>query len=167
MIGDALPLTASEEQVAYFRPHETSAFVAGRFPLFITHFADGRLGSGFPLIRDPGIKLMLEHKSATTPSSHRLDALRDHAVRLLPGLSGQVLGSALCRYTLTPDEDFVLDRWPDDPRIVIASPCSGHGFKFGALFGGALAALALGETPKIDLSRFRMDRFAKPAMVRA
>jgi len=163
MIGASLPLTVSLEEVAYFRPRESAPFVAGRFPLFIRHFHDGRLSSGFPLIRDPGLKLMLEHKSeAETPG--RLDALRAIACDLVPGLTGEIFGTATCRYTLTPDEDFVLDRWSGDPRVVIASACSGHGFKFGALFGAALADLALGTNPAIDLSRFGMTRFREPAL---
>lgn len=162
MVGVALPLTVSTEQVAYFRPRESAPFVAGRFPLFIMHFADGRLGSGFPLLRDPGMKLMLEHKrgGAEEPGQERLEALRHHAVSLLPGLTGEIFGTATCHYTLTPDEDFVLDRHPRHPRVVIASACSGHGFKFGALFGEVLADLALDRAPAIDLSRFRIDRFA-------
>ncbi len=163
MIGTSLPLTVSLEEVAYFRPRESAPFVAGRFPLFIRHFHDGRLSSGFPLIRDPGLKLMLEHKSeAETPG--RLDALRTIARDLVPGLTGEIFGTATCRYTLTPDEDFVLDRWPGDPRVVVASACSGHGFKFGALFGAALADLALGTHPAIDLARFGMARFRASAL---
>lgn len=169
MLGPILPLVVSTEQVAYFRPHESAPFVAGRFPLFIMHFADGRLGSGFPLIRDPGLKLMLEHKRPAKrdgmghdapPEPERLKALRRHALALLPGLTGEVLGTATCRYTLTPDEDFVLDHHPRHPRVVVASACSGHGFKFGALFGEVLADLAQGRTPAIDLARFRAARFA-------
>jgi sarcosine oxidase len=41
---------------------------------------------------------------------------------------------------------------------VVASPCSGHGFKFVPLFGRVLADLALGERPGVDLTAFRLDR---------
>ncbi|MGZ8581393.1 MAG: N-methyl-L-tryptophan oxidase [Actinomycetota bacterium] len=60
-----------------------------------------------------------------------------------------------CLYTITPDEDFVLDR---AGPIVVASPCSGHGFKFVPLFGRALADLATGTEPPFDRSAFRADR---------
>jgi sarcosine oxidase len=60
-----------------------------------------------------------------------------------------------CLYTVTPDEDFVLDRIGP---IVVASPCSGHGFKFVPLFGRALADLATGLEPPFDRSRFAVDR---------
>ena len=62
-----------------------------------------------------------------------------------------------CLYTITPDEDFVLDRVGP---IVVGSPCSGHGFKFVPLFGRALADLATGEEPSFDRSAFRVDRRA-------
>ena len=60
-----------------------------------------------------------------------------------------------CLYTITPDEDFVLDRVG---QLVVASPCSGHGFKFVPLFGRALADLAMGAEPPFDRSAFRVDR---------
>jgi sarcosine oxidase len=50
------------------------------------------------------------------------------------------VSSETCLYTNTPDEKFVLER---RGRLVIGSPCSGHGFKFAPLIGEKLAALAL------------------------
>jgi sarcosine oxidase len=52
-------------------------------------------------------------------------------------------------------EDFVIDRIGP---LVVASPCTGHGFKFAPLIGGWLADLAIGEQPSIPLDRFRADR---------
>jgi len=46
-----------------------------------------------------------------------------------------------CLYTTTPDETFILER---RGRIVIGSPCSGHGFKFAPAIGERLAELATG-----------------------
>lgn len=43
-----------------------------------------------------------------------------------------------CLYTNTPDDHFVLER---RGRIVVGSPCSGHGFKFAPLIGERLADL--------------------------
>ena len=62
-----------------------------------------------------------------------------------------------CLYTTTPDEDFVIDRVGP---VVIASACSGHGFKFTPLIGEVLADLATGDTPAVPLERFRADRAA-------
>jgi sarcosine oxidase len=47
-----------------------------------------------------------------------------------------------CMYTTTPDETFVLER---RGRVVVGSPCSGHGFKFAPAIGARLAGLALGD----------------------
>jgi sarcosine oxidase len=62
-----------------------------------------------------------------------------------------------CLYSVTPDEDFVLDRVGP---IVVTSPCSGHGFKFAPLVGEIAADLATGEGPAVPLDRFRLDRRA-------
>jgi sarcosine oxidase len=64
---------------------------------------------------------------------------------------------------MTPDETFIIDRLPDAPQVVIASPCSGHGFKFAPLIGEAVAALALGAEPPFDLAKFSLDRFSRRA----
>ena len=48
---------------------------------------------------------------------------------------------------------------PEDPRIVIASPCSGHGFKFAPVMGEILSDLATAGTTPHDISRFRLARF--------
>ena len=62
-----------------------------------------------------------------------------------------------CLYGVTPDEDFVLDRVGP---IVVASPCSGHGFKFAPLVGEIAASLATEEEPPFSLDRFRLHRRA-------
>jgi sarcosine oxidase len=60
---------------------------------------------------------------------------------------------------VTPDHDFIIDRLPDAPNVIVASPCSGHGFKFAPVVGEILAQLVTeGETPH-DISRFRLARF--------
>jgi sarcosine oxidase len=61
---------------------------------------------------------------------------------------------------MTPDEDFVVDTHPEHKQIVIASPCSGHGFKFGAVLGDVLTDLALTGATARDVKRFRLDREA-------
>ena len=65
------------------------------------------------------------------------------------------LRTETCLYTRTRDEDFVLDRVGP---LVVASPCSGHGFKFAPLIGEVLADMATDDAPEIPLERFRADR---------
>ena len=61
-------------------------------------------------------------------------------------------------YTVTPDSGFVIDRHPGHRNVIIASPCSGHGFKFGVVIGDILADLALNGRTDHDIRRFRLDR---------
>jgi sarcosine oxidase len=77
----------------------------------------------------------------------------------IPGLS-DVCGEAVsCLYTMTPDSHFVIDFHPESNRIVVASPCSGHGFKHSAAIGEVLSELVNDGKSKIDISSFSMKRF--------
>jgi len=69
--------------------------------------------------------------------------------------------AASCLYTTTPDANFVIDFHPEHPEIIIASPCSGHGFKHSAAIGEVLAELILAGRSKIDISSFGFKRFRR------
>jgi sarcosine oxidase len=62
-----------------------------------------------------------------------------------------------CTYTMTPDEDFVLDR---RGNVVLCSPCSGHGFKFAPLIGAVVADLVDARPAPFPLERFLSTRAA-------
>ncbi len=90
--------------------------------------------------RAPVERLMAEHLTAPT------------AARFSRG--------AVCMYTMTPDENFIVDRHPADDRVVVVAGLSGHGFKLTPALGAIAAELALdGATPSpigfLGLSRFR------------
>ena len=53
--------------------------------------------------------------------------------------AGPAVRTETCLYTTRPNDEFVVER---KGRIVVGSPCSGHGFKFAPLVGQRLAALA-------------------------
>jgi sarcosine oxidase len=77
-----------------------------------------------------------------------------------PALMPTPIKTKVCLYTCVEDARFVIDQHPDHDRIIIASPCSGHGFKHSAGIGDVLAQMALGEKmitlggPPVDLSKF-------------
>jgi glycine/D-amino acid oxidase-like deaminating enzyme len=81
----------------------------------------------------------------------------------MPALAeGELTATATCMYTLTPDEDFILDRHPTHPQVLICSPCSGHGFKFATVVGEIMADLAeRGATPH-PIGPFRIARLLQP-----
>jgi monomeric sarcosine oxidase len=168
-LGLRPPLTVLREQNAFFEAADPAEFMPGRFPLVI-HRLPGTttLGSGFPIEGEPpGVKLMLDRIGPVVddPADEDRTIIPDVRARLLEwvaativGLTGRVLADNSCRYTMTPDEDFILDRHPHHPQIVIASACSGHGFKFGVVIGRILADLATHGTTDYDINRFRLDR---------
>jgi sarcosine oxidase len=84
-----------------------------------------------------------------------LARLTDAVRRLLPGLDPTPVATERCVYDNSIDQDFVIDRVGG---VVVGCGTSGHGFKFGPLFGEVLADLADGRTPSIDIARFRLDR---------
>jgi sarcosine oxidase len=171
-LGFELPLTVLQEQLAFFAVRDPEAHNPDRLPLVIHRFpGTTSLGSIFPRYDHAGVKVMLDRIGpAVAPSNPDraidpalLDRLRDYAASVLPGITGEILETTSCRYTMTPDEDFIIDRHPAYPQIVFASPCSGHGFKFAPVIGQMLADLALtGETP-YPTARFRLSRGVEPA----
>jgi sarcosine oxidase len=64
-------------------------------------------------------------------------------------------------YTNTPDEHFIIDYYPSNKNIIIASPCSGHGFKFSSAIGKILCDMALEKQLSFDISPFRISRFSQ------
>ncbi len=67
--------------------------------------------------------------------------LRNH----IPALAGAPIDPAeTCLYTVAPDEHFLVDFLPGRSDVIVASPCSGHGFKFSCLIGKVLADMATG-----------------------
>jgi sarcosine oxidase len=169
-LGVDVPLVVHKEQVAFMHARQPDDFAVGRFPLFIHRFAGTtQLGSAFPMWGHSGPKVMLDRSGPIvasddpdrSPNHAEIERLKRYAVDVLPGLTGEVIETVSCRYTMTPDEHFVIDLHPEHEQIVIASPCSGHGFKFAVVIGEILADLALIGRTAYDLSRFKLARFDK------
>jgi len=75
---------------------------------------------------------------------------------LIPGLSAKPERYAICMYTLTPDENFVLDKHPRYPTVSFVAGLSGHGFKFAPVIGEALADLALLGATSLPVSFLKL-----------
>jgi len=156
--------------LAWFEVDDVSAFRPERFPVFIWELQNSKQGIyGFPALDgDQGIKIASEQfVSTTTPdganrevTADEVAALYDLAVPHISGLRQKSLRAKSCLYTVAPDFGFVIDRHPQSERVIIASPCSGHGFKHSPAIGEALADLALGEPPRFDLSPFALTRLS-------
>lgn len=151
-----LPLQVTQEQVFHFPGGDGLPVLIERAALFRYMVP--------PMHGAPGAKVG-EHtagdRTTADERSGRIDPagaarVRDWVAAAMPALTPQPLQSGTCLYTMTPDEDFIVDA---RGRIVFASPCSGHGFKFAPLIGQMLAALAANAAPPAEIERFSAGRF--------
>lgn len=85
-------------------------------------------------------------------------SLRDAISDILPHLNGRVIKSAVCMYTDTPDQHFLLDWHPGHSNVIICSPCSGHGFKFSSVIGEMVADMVTKGDAGYDMSLFGINR---------
>jgi sarcosine oxidase len=83
----------------------------------------------------------------------------DNVEGRLLGLGRRAVRTATCIYTMTPDSRFVIDRHPQRPNVIVASPCSGHGFKYSAAIGEVLAQLVTVGASSLDIAPFALARF--------
>jgi len=169
--GAPIPLTIERQVMYWFRPSgDPSRFSADRLPVFLWEWERDRLFYGIP-DHGSGFKVARHHEGeAVTPDGvdrgvHAGEIVEMRALlrRTIPEADGPPVEAVTCLYTNTPDRHFVLGSHPLEPRVLLASPCSGHGFKFASVIGEVLADLATGRTPAFDLGPFRPDRFAGEA----
>jgi glycine/D-amino acid oxidase-like deaminating enzyme len=107
------------------------------------------------------------HEGATTSaddvcrevSPAEVDAMAPLLDEFVPDLAGGWVRSAVCMYTNTPDEDFLIDRHPEHANVWLLSPCSGHGFKFSTVIGELTADLVTVGRCAFDLTPFRVNRW--------
>lgn len=170
LVPPLAPLLTPERQVlAWFEIADRDAFSPTRFPVFNLDWEDEHW-YGFPEFGVPGFKVGCYHHlrervdpdafDRTATTSRDVDLLRACVRECFPAADGDVLVTKTCIFTNTPDEDFILDRLPDAPQVFVASPCSGHGFKFASVVGEIVADLVIDGRTAHDISRHRLSRFA-------
>lgn len=154
-----LPIQTTRQQLIYFRPTDVQAFQKDHFPVF----ADLDIGwYGFPIHGNGCVKIsnhipaeeILPEAPRHVDDSFITDCrnwLQEH----IPGLAdAEVMGTKVCLYQMTADENFLIDRLND--YQVVASGFSGHGFKFGPVAGKLAADLILGKEADPRFDRFKL-----------
>jgi len=161
--GMRLPFHVERQVLLWFEPnHDADAFTPQRCPIHLWQFDGDRYFYGFPDM-GAGVKLAFHHAGDVTTAdgvrrdvaTHEVDAVRAAVRRFVPAADGRLRASAVCLYTNTPDAHFWIDRHPEHPNVLVASPCSGHGFKFAPVVGEILADLVERKQTRFDLSLFR------------
>ncbi|HEX7090098.1 MAG TPA: N-methyl-L-tryptophan oxidase [Longimicrobiales bacterium] len=162
-----LPLTVNRQVQHWYRPDPpTHLFDPERFPIFICEYAPDAMWYGFPDTGD-GVKVAVHHQGEPArPDTLRRTVTDEEAEpvaallrRFMPAALGPRIESAVCMYTNTPDDHFIIDAHPEHPHVLLVSPCSGHGFKFSPVIGELVAELATGAAPRFDLAPFAVGRF--------
>ena len=164
-----LPLVVERNVAFWFEPvAQPEIFAPDRLPVWIMELDADHAFYGFPMLPEQGVKVARHHGGRPvdpdTLDRQATDAdeqvVRGFTSRYMPLANGVRLDSRVCMYTNTPDENFVVGIHPDDPSIVIASPCSGHGFKFSNVIGVLCADLALTGSTAFDIDFLSPGRFS-------
>jgi sarcosine oxidase len=164
--GSSMPLQGERQLMYWFTPQTPNLFDPAQCPIALWDDPGLPAFATFPDMGD-GVKIAIHHggKPADpetldrTPRPADEQAVRDRLARYVPSANGTLADALVCIYTNTPDAHFIIDYLDDARRVVIASPCSGHGFKFASAVGEAVASLVMDERPLVDLSLFSLRRF--------
>ena len=161
-----LPLRVARQVLFWFKStsEDSKKFLPENFPVYIWQCEKEKIFYGFPDLGD-GIKIAIHHRGIqTTPDTidrHVTDEEINEMATLIKGYFAVHTSfnySVVCMYTNTPDEDFIIDYHPANKNIIVASPCSGHGFKFSSAIGKLLSHMALEKPLSFDISVFNISR---------
>ncbi|XP_050218477.1 probable sarcosine oxidase [Mercurialis annua] len=170
--GIELPIQPLETAVCYWRikeGHEAEFSISGEFPTFSSYGQPCVYGT--PSLEFPGLIKIAVHDGRECDPDKRvwgavssLDSLKKWIQETFSGLvdNSEPVATQLCMYSMTPDEDYVIDflNGEFEKDVVIGGGFSGHGFKMTPIVGRILADLALhGETKAVDVKHFSIQRF--------
>jgi sarcosine oxidase len=171
-----MPMNVTLESGVFFRPLKPENFLPERFPIFISHNnvpesalrLDRAQPYGFPIYGLPGVKIGLHQSGETVQASARgydvsdqtLGMLEAWMAQHLPDAAGPMMHAKTCLYANTPGHDFLIDTHAGfvpggSSDVILASPCSGHGFKFVPFLGELIADLAQDQKHEFHLERFQ------------
>ena len=154
----------SRQCVFYLRPQTLDSFRPGRWPVLIFKGNDDQdLFYSLPALGAQGVKVAQHSGAVCQPDSVSRDVgpadwqpVSDFLRKHLPSWAeAEQTQRTTCLYTMTPDEDFRVGIIEQHERVVMASPCSGHGFKFGPLVGRLVADICEKGRPHLDINRWQ------------
>ncbi len=161
-----LPLQVTRKPVMWFELDDPSVFAPQVFPSFIID-CDIEHFYGLPAVAPDSLKMGIHSDMhVIDPDNFQrevqpedMDArFVEFLTTMLKGAHPRTINTSMCMYTMTPDEDFIIDRHPQHANVSIAAGFSGHGFKFATIIGEHLADLAMEESaatiPTFAISRF-------------
>lgn len=170
--GPLLPVQPIETTVCYWKikdGHHGEFTIESGFPTFASYGEPYIYGT--PSLEFPGLIKVAVHGGHSCDPDKRtwgppasLESLKQWIEGRFSGLiecTGPVAIQS-CMYSMTPDEDFVIDFLGGElgKDVAVAGGFSGHGFKMAPLVGRTLAEMVLdGEAKGVELKHFRLARF--------
>jgi sarcosine oxidase len=143
LLDEQLPVRTTRETVCYFRPE------GGKPVPSVVSFHPDRHKHDMYSLYDPvhGLKVGAHHAGPQAdpnvpgePQPELVDRITSWTNTTYRLADPEPVAAQTCMYTTTADESFILER---RGRVVVGSPCSGHGFKFAPAIGERLATLAV------------------------
>ena len=163
-----LPLNIKRQVLFWFKNEDKQMqqFIEPKgLPIFIWEYNLPHVFYGFPDLGN-GIKIAPHHEGQPIhPDLLSKEVYKDEIVQMKNildeyfNVDATFNFSDVCMYTNTPDEHFIIDYYPSNKNIIIASPCSGHGFKFSSVIGKTLCDMATEQPLQFDISPFKINRF--------
>ena len=164
----AVELSVRRKSLFWFAADSPRYDVAAGFPVYLFELPAG-VFYGFPRIDGRSVKVA-EHTGGATVDdpatvNREIDPNEQHRLEgflaaHLPDVSPRVTDHAVCLYTMSPDEHFIVDRHPAHPNVHFAAGLSGHGFKVTPVLGRALADLALDGSTGLAIEFLSLRRFS-------
>ncbi|MDF3290502.1 N-methyl-L-tryptophan oxidase [Streptomyces silvisoli] len=164
-------LRVARMPVTWFRPLPGALpYALEQFPVFMRQIGENTVLWGCGSEGPYDIKLGLEQFGGTAvaldpdSSDRSVDSadwneLCGYLPTFLPGLEAAPSRVAVCMLTLSPDGQFVVGALPHAPNVIVAGGDNAHGFKHATGLGEALADLAVGASPRVDLSFTDVKRY--------
>lgn len=165
--GLGVPLRVLRKQQYWFKTGQPGFDRDEGFPCFFFELPSGGF-YGFPSIDGSGVKVARHNGGQSIESpiegEHPADEedlrlTQDFVSKHLPGVTTHLRSRAGCYYTMSTDENFLIDTLPEHPNVVVIAGLSGHGFKFTSVLGEIAVQLACGNSHNFDLDSFRISRF--------
>jgi sarcosine oxidase len=162
-----IPLVVRRKPVFWYPGDDDSLKAENGCPVYLFELPDG-VFYGIPQIDDWGFKVA-EHtggelvanplnfdRTLRVADQTRVEAFLS---QFIPSVGRPLIRHSVCLYTMSPDENFIVDTHPRYPQVCFAAGLSGHGFKFTCVLGEALADLALNGRTDLPIGFLNCRRF--------
>lgn len=159
LLGVEIPVVPVRRQIATTAP---LSWVDPRWPMMVDN------GSGLYVHPESqGLLLGMANKAEPPSFNTTVDEaftmeIAEAAFLRIPRLEEAAIAAQWAGlYEVTPDHHAILGRLREFRNVIVAAGFSGHGFMHAPAAAQAIAELALGETPFIDISPLGIERFSE------